>query len=169
MPQAPKSFEELIEQELPMTRLHITTVEDASMVAIYVPHILCDAYGITVIMRNLVRVLDGHPPPAALDHQDPFRRYKHNFGNINSAPTGWRTLSPADKAALYAREMWEQMFNGPLESRNVFFPAAEVDRIKHQAMDELRAMHRDHRISTSEAIVAFCLKVSGYFFAMSCA
>ncbi|THH19420.1 hypothetical protein EW146_g1767 [Bondarzewia mesenterica] len=162
IPYGPKSVDELITGDRPLVHLHVTTFDDGSLVGLSTPHILCDAHGVASIIKAVCIILSGGPPPPPLDLTDPFEPYGHNQGNV-PAPPYWRALNIVQKTVLYARAIWTQLFDRHVENRDVFFPKSEVQRIKSEAMDDIRREHgadTDLYISSSDAILAFCLKCS---------
>lgn len=161
IPGAPRDVAELLKRDVPLTQLYVTTFTDGSLVGLYTPHILCDGYGVTAIIRSLLSILDGGSPPPPLEHVDPFLPYAETAGEA-PAPPYWRALNVVETAALYARAFKQWLFDSNVENKDVFFPASEVKRIKDEAMADLRATHGDNEdvwVSSSDAVLAFCLKV----------
>lgn len=145
-----------------MTHLHVTVFSDAALIGLSVPHILCDGHGVTAISRTLSAILSGGPPPPPLNHTDPYAPFAINEGQVPSPPY-WRVLSKLQTIVIYARALWEWLFDNRIENRDVYFPKSEVERLKAEAMDDIHKEHgekTDLWISSSDAILAFCLKVS---------
>lgn len=159
-PNAPSSVKELLKRDIPQTQLHVTLFDDAALVGLSVPHILCDGYGVTEIMRALSTILSSGSPPLPLDHADPYAAFAVNESRVPPPPY-WRALNALEKLVIYARALWEWLTDRKVENREVFFPRDEVARIKAQAMDDIREEQgQDTKlwVSTSDAILAFCLK-----------
>ncbi|KAI0922391.1 hypothetical protein AcV7_005935 [Taiwanofungus camphoratus] len=159
-PKGPSSVDELLKQDIPLTHLHVTVFSDAALIGLSVPHILCDGHGVTAISRALSAILSGGPPPPPLNHIDPYAPFAINEGQVPSPPY-WRVLSKLQTIVIYARALWEWLFDNRIENRDVYFPKSEVERLKAEAMDDIYKGHgekTDLWISSSDAILAFCLK-----------
>ncbi|KAI0746367.1 hypothetical protein C8Q80DRAFT_1337354 [Daedaleopsis nitida] len=162
-PTAPTTVDELLTRDVPLTHLHVTNFNDASLVGLYTPHILCDGHGVATIARALSSILGGDPPPPPLHYDDPFLPFLPTPNDSTaSAPPCWRTLNFVERMVLYARSLWDFLFCDHIENRDVFFPREEVARIKELAMDDIRHEHehsgKDLWVSSSDALLAFCLK-----------
>ncbi|KAH9846780.1 hypothetical protein C2E23DRAFT_872203 [Lenzites betulinus] len=160
LPHAPHDVDALLREDVPITHIHITTFDDATLVGLYVPHILSDGHGVAAIVRALTAILSGENPPPPLEHTDPFLSYSQ-APLTAPAPYGWRVLSLIETVMIYTRALWEWAFDNDLENREVFFPASDVARIKGDAMKDIRREHGENTdiyVSSSDAILAFCLK-----------
>lgn len=160
-PQAPHDIDALLRDDVPITHIHVTTFDDATLVGLYVPHILSDGHGVAAIVRALTAILSGKKAPPPLEHMDPFLPFTQTPLSA-PAPYGWRVLSLIETVVIYARAFWEWAFDNDLENREVFFPASDVARIKSHAMEDIRHEHGENTdiyVSSSDAILAFCLKV----------
>ncbi|KAI0644089.1 hypothetical protein C8Q79DRAFT_974236 [Trametes meyenii] len=160
-PEAPRDVASLLKRDAPMVHLHITNFDDGSLIGLYTPHILCDGHGVANIVRALTTILAGGPPPAPLDHTDPFLPYNANEAKV-PAPYGWRALSLIETIWVYARAFWEWAFDNNVENRDVYFPPSEVKRIKAEAMRDIREEYGEKTelyVSSSDAILAYCLKL----------
>jgi len=167
LPNCPPSVAYLLKHDVPLTYMNVTTFDDASLVGIAVPHILCDGHGVTIIMKALCQILGGGAPPSPLNHIDPYSSFaKSNY--IVPPPPYWRALSFASTVILYIRSFWDWIVDGTIENKDVYFPLSEAERIKSEAMEDIRKEHgkdTDLYVSTSDAVLAFCLKV-GYHFSV---
>lgn len=155
------SIDDLLKQDMPLNHLQITTFDDASIVGLTIPHILCDAHGTSSVIHALCSILDGKPPPEPLAHFDGFAPFAVNPKTV-AAPPSWRVLNTWQTSLLYARSIWDWAFGTALENRDLFIPESDVARIKAQAMEDIREAHGEGTklwISTSDAILAYCLKV----------
>jgi len=62
---------------------------------------------------------------------------------------------------MLARLLWDIMSTSDISNRDVFFPKSEVERIKGEAMADLKKEHGENPdvwVSSSDVLVAFCLK-----------
>lgn len=161
LPNVPSSVQELLQKDIPLTQLQVTLFDDASLVGLSIPHILCDGYGVKAIIQSLTHVLNGGVPPPPPTLADPFQSYA-NAPQPLEAPPYWRVLSSIQTAVLILFSLWRSIWERPIENRDVFFPKDAVAQIKSEAMSDLKKEHgesSDVWISSSDALLAFCLKV----------
>ncbi|KZV86526.1 hypothetical protein EXIGLDRAFT_840716 [Exidia glandulosa HHB12029] len=157
----PRSVTQLMSEDIPITFLQVTTFTDASIIGLTTPHVLCDGHGNKEIGIALARILKGETV-APLPEGDPLAKYAET-GKTSSleSPPSWRVFGLIDSAKFFATLAWDFAVNRDIENRELFVPTAEAERIKQQAMDDLRKEHGDSEdiwISTSDALVAFCLQ-----------
>jgi hypothetical protein len=163
VPHVPSKVEELLEQDIPLTQLQVTLFDDASLVGLAIPHILCDGYGVKAVVQALTQIINGGAPPPPLSLVDPFQPYA-NVSKPLEAPPHWRVLSAIQTALLVVFSLWRWVWERPIENRDVFFPKDAVAKIKEEAMSDIRKEHgesSDLWVSSSDALLAFCLKVRG--------
>ncbi len=144
--------------------LHVSNFEDGALVGLSTPHILCDGHGVTSIVRALCDIINNKTPPPPLNHEDPFKAYAQDIrGDVDvPAPPHWRVLGKVELTVFYLRELWKGLWEDKIENRDVYFPKEDVLRIKAEAMDDVRKRYGDDTslyVSTSDAILAFCLQV----------
>ena len=160
-PNAPSSVEDLLQQDIPLTRLQVTVFNDASLVGLSVPHILCDGYGVKAIIQSLTDILNGGTPPPPLTFVDPFKQYA-NVPKSFEAPPYWIVLNTIQTVFLVVCSLWRLLWERPIQNREVFFPKDAVKKIKDEAMSDLRKENGESSnlwISSSDALLAYCLKV----------
>lgn len=163
LPKVPSSVEDLLRQDIPLTRLQVTLFDDATLVGLSTPHILCDGYGVKAIIQSLTHILDGGAPPLPLALVDPFQPYA-NASRPLEPPPYWRVLNTIQTLVLIAFSFWHWIWERPIQNRDIFFPQEAVARIKSEAMSDIRKENSDAGdlwISSSDALLAFCLKVRG--------
>lgn len=161
-----RSVSALLIEDRPMVSVQITRFEDATMVCISTPHVLCDGYGNREIMRAWTKVLEhrlaGGPelqPLAGLD-KDFFKVFApggseaaREVGKPTSAPVGWRAYTSWETALFLFCFLVDLFWTRPrstIQNWEVFVPANEVKRLKDQAMDELRNRTQEERLQGKE-------------------
>lgn len=164
-------MKDIINADRPVTHLHVTTFQDGSLVGLAVPHIVCDAGGVAAITRALEALINGGPPPAPHQTTDPFSSFVMPSNTDVPAPPNWRLTNTLETLSVYAQAIWTMLFGSAMENRDVFFPQADVTRILADAMDDIRREHGNDTnlwVSSSDAVLAFCLKVCLVLLARRC-
>jgi hypothetical protein len=157
---APRSVGELMKRDIPMVQLQLTLFDDATLVGLTTPHVLCDGHGNKEIMRALTCILQGEVV-APLQEGDPFEPIL-NVQGAPELPPYWRVFSIWQTVIFLTCLMWDFICDRETQNRELFFPKAEVERLKDEAMEDLRKEHGekpDVWVSSSDVLVAFCLKV----------
>lgn len=170
-PHGPTSVDELLTTDRPMCYVHVTTFNDGSLVGLMVPHVLADGYGGVSILNTLCAILKTGQIPPPLNYTDPFVNFVPKAHEDVPAPQSWHILSTLGGLALYARSLWESWRPVPWEWREVYFPPSEVKRLKDEAMTDIRSQHGTKTnlfVSTSDAVLAFLLKVRPYLTVIDC-
>ncbi|KAL5529816.1 hypothetical protein ACEPAG_5803 [Sanghuangporus baumii] len=163
LPYAPKSIQELMDSDKPMCHLHVTNFDDAALIGLSVPHLLCDASGVAIIIKALCTLINSGAKPRPLNHHDPFASYKRKDGVAREvpAPPHWRLLTRLDRAILYIRQLWEHFLGSRVDNYDIFIPQLEVQRMKTQAMRDISIQYGSNTgryVSTSDVVLAFLLQ-----------
>ncbi|KAG8810791.1 hypothetical protein FRC17_002782 [Serendipita sp. 399] len=163
----PRSVKDYLEKDIPLLQLQLTTFEDASILGLTFPHVLCDAHGIRHIALALSRLLKGEEV-LPMKEGDPFERYMHNNNNNKEmsppkAPPNYKVLGIAQTVVLIIYMIWNYLWtlNANAQSRLFYIPAADVKRLKAEAMADLKRERPDDKdawVSTSDTIGAFFIK-----------
>ncbi|KAG9032704.1 hypothetical protein FS842_004055, partial [Serendipita sp. 407] len=160
----PPTAKDYLNKDIPLIQLQLTTFDDACILGLTTPHVLCDGHGSKEIGIALSRLLKGEEV-LALEEGDPLERYTHHTATPK-APPGWKILGIFQMVVLITCMIWSLILTRNVQSRVLYIPAPEVERIKAEAMADLeqeRPDDPDAWVSTSDAIGAFLLKVSAYF------
>lgn len=160
-PYGPKSVDDILRNNRPLVHLHVTNFDDGALIGIAVPHILCDGHGVTAIIRALTKIMNDGTLPDSLDLRDPFESYVPTPGARTPAPPFWLALNMFQTMGLIFRGLWNNFFDNDVQNRDVFIPKSEVQRLKSQAMDDIRREHKaddNTYVSSSDAVLAFMLK-----------
>jgi hypothetical protein len=155
-----RSLKDLFSHDIPNSALQLTQFDDASIVGLSIPHVLADGHGAKEVARALVRALRGEEVAPIDPSSDPFAKFA---GQPVPPPTpGWRLFSFFQMVVFVAGMLWDRLRYPKYEVREVYVPPKEVERIKRQATEDIRAElgeQTDAWVSTSDALVAFVLKV----------
>ncbi|KAF8738224.1 Transferase family, partial [Rhizoctonia solani] len=153
------TLEELISSESPAFRLHVSCLADATVFAFTFPHVLMDASAAGSVMRGLVSVLEGKAPLDELEG-DPWADFVNTArpgADLNLR--GWSTYGPSDFMASAETERMDLERDGPISQRTIYFPPAEIARLKEQAMRELKVLGLEvPLLSSGDVIVAWLYK-----------
>lgn len=158
-----KSAEDLFTRNEAIIQLQLTVFEDASIVTLATPHVLCDGHGIKEIIRSLISILDGNADTIGpLMEHDPFVKYLPPAGALVETPPYFSILRIWEIVILVLYLLWDMAFNRPIEGRTVFMPAGVVQQLKAKAMEDLAKEGKNPKIdwiSTSDVLAAYGLKV----------
>jgi hypothetical protein len=119
-----------------------------------------DASGVGAFMRGLVAVLEDRPLLPHLEG-DPWASINNSAGPHRvSDLEGWTTYGPTEFMAAAEAERVDFENDGPIEQRTIYFPAGEIERLKAEAMDQIRGAGLEVRfLSSGDVIVAWLYKV----------
>ncbi|PWN52089.1 hypothetical protein IE53DRAFT_392294 [Violaceomyces palustris] len=140
--------------------VHVTSFEDATMVAFSTPHVLCDGVGGKEIAEAWSAIVRGEPAPGPLTHlgTDPYSSLSTPSAEPPSPP-GWRVFGTLDLIRFGIRFATDVFFWRPpsvIENREVYLPKTYLEAIKKKAMDDLGDDGR--WVSTSDAVLAWIIK-----------
>ncbi|KAG8765022.1 hypothetical protein FRC20_007686, partial [Serendipita sp. 405] len=155
----PPTAKDYLNKDIPLIQLQLTTFDDACILGLTTPHVLCDGHGSKEIGIALSRLLKGEEV-LPLEEGDPLERYAHHT-STPKAPPGWKVLGIFQMVLLIACMIWSLILTRNVQSRVLYIPAPEVERIKADAMADLKQERPDDPdawVSTSDAIGAFLLK-----------
>jgi len=159
----PRSIGAYMKSNIPVVQLQVTLFDNATIVGLTTPHVLCDGHGNKEIMVALTRILRGEEIED-LHTEDPFTPFvipEEKKDEPIKTPPFWRVFSTWDMATFMGHLMVDLVKTRDITNRHLFFPKAEIERIKEQAVNDLKKEKGDDPdawISSSDAIVAFCLK-----------
>ncbi|KAG9088982.1 hypothetical protein FRC07_012438 [Ceratobasidium sp. 392] len=143
----------------PGFHLHISILTDATILSLTFPHVLMDASGASTVMRSLLRSINGTDVLPCLEH-DP-------WPSVLASPTedgevqleGWTTYGPAEFALGAKVEQSDLEKDGAISQRTIYFPREEIERLKDQAMRDLKAVGKEVEfVSSGDVIVAWLYK-----------
>lgn len=162
-----RNWEDYISSGDPVFELHSTHLSDATILTLTFAHILMDASGSAEVIKALILVLDEKPVPPLLTH-DPWAMLLPDALRAPSDPKsskGWAIWDSAAGAAMKRARQADLEADGQSQQRTIYFPAAEIERMKNQALVELRGAGYDVPfLSTNDVVVAWLYKASRTFF-----
>ncbi|QRW04292.1 hypothetical protein RhiLY_03291 [Ceratobasidium sp. AG-Ba] len=147
-----------IESGEPIWSLHITYLKDSTILAFTLPHFM-DAGGLQDILHALIGAMDGKPiPPPASQHPWSTLLTKARLHPSHPDLAGsWSVWDGQSVEEFQQEALSDIQAIGPLQSRNIYFPATEIMRLKQQAMEDIiNAGYNDVKwLSTSDVISAW--------------
>jgi hypothetical protein len=137
---APATLEDFIYQDVPQLSIHITSFNDATLVALSWPHTLMDVMGQQALMHGWSLVLAGREsevPPMLGARDDaicaaadvPVEKEEFRLGQKQLK--GWAMLN------FGLRFAWDLLWNRVVETRTVFLPKRVVAELRRKAEDGL--------------------------------
>jgi hypothetical protein len=143
---APATLEDFIYQDTPQLSLHITSFDDATLVALSWPHTLMDVMGQQALLHGWSLVLAGRESevPSMLGAREdaicaaadaPVEgREEEEFKLGQKRLRGWAMLM------FGLRFAWDLLWNRVVETRTIFLPKRVVAELRRQAQDDLAAL-----------------------------
>ncbi|CAE6460520.1 unnamed protein product [Rhizoctonia solani] len=156
-----KNLEHYIATGKPAFDLHATYLLDATIITLTIVHVLMDASGFTEFTKAFIGALDGKTIPPLLPH-DPWSILLPRALELPDDPNaslGWTIWGAQQGIASRNAESKALEADGPVEQRIVYFPASEIARLKHEALEELEAAGTSVPfLSTSDIVSAWLYK-----------
>ncbi|EXJ69686.1 uncharacterized protein A1O5_06757 [Cladophialophora psammophila CBS 110553] len=162
---APATLEDFVCQDTPQLSLHITSFNDATLVALSWPHTLMDVMGQQALLRGWSLVLAGREaevPPmlgaredalcaaadAPVENEEEFRLGQKRL-------RGWAMLM------FGLRFAWDLLWNRVVETRTIFLPKRIVAELRRRAQGDLAAQDSGQEkpfISEGDVLTAWALR-----------
>ncbi|KAE8135209.1 hypothetical protein BDV38DRAFT_285042 [Aspergillus pseudotamarii] len=153
-PGAPVTIKEIIQEQTPLTTLHITSFTDATIVVFSWPHVLMDAMGTRSLLHNWSLVLNGKEEEVsalASAREDIIGTELEKKEQTEDLLNDRKQLGPI-RLLLFALRIFFQNISGPrFEERTVFIKGNYFDELKSRAQSE----HSHVACCKSEAKNAF--------------
>jgi hypothetical protein len=141
---APETLDGYLYEDIPQLALHITSFNDATIVALSWSHVLMDAIGQQGLLSSWSLVLAGRDSevPAMLGAREdavcavadaPVEK-KEDFKMKDKQLKGWSML------AFGLRFAWDLLWNQVIETRTIFLPKEVVAKLRAQAQEDLAAL-----------------------------
>ncbi|GJJ15413.1 hypothetical protein Clacol_009689 [Clathrus columnatus] len=159
----PRSVGDYMKSNIPVSQLQVTLFDDATLVGLTTPHVLCDGHGNKEIMVAITKILRGEEVEE-LHTDDPFTPFvipDDKKDEPIKTPPFWRVFTMWNIITFMAHLMADFAKTRDITNRDVFFPKEEVERIKEQAMADLKKEKGEDPnvwVSSSDALIAFFLK-----------
>ncbi|QRV92482.1 Transferase domain-containing protein [Ceratobasidium sp. AG-Ba] len=160
-PQPLQNLEAYVSRGDPAFALHVTYLSDATIFTLTIAHILMDASGLTEVIKGFILALDGKPIPPLLSHDPWSVILPEALGSPSNpeASRGWAVWDADSGLASRRAEEKDMQADGPIQSRTIYFPAAEIARLKQEAIEELkRGGYEVPILSTTDIVGAWLYK-----------
>lgn len=152
----PKSLQDYVGSDRPVTGLHIVSFKDATVVTLHWLHAAADAMALKAILDSWVLILGGREAEVPLLHgfdEDPLRE-------LGCHPTEPYTLAGSELSTLgtasYVLRNGYGIFLGQKENKTVCIPAAFLAKLREKSLQELRdAGHSDPFLTDNDIITAW--------------
>lgn len=167
---APAALEDFLYQDTPQLSLHITSFNDATLVALSWPHTLMDVMGQQALLRGWSLVLAGRElevPPMLGAREDAIcaaaadapveeeEEEEEEFGLEQKQLRGWAMFM------FGLRFVWDMLWNRVVETRTIFLPKRVVDELQRQARGDLAAQDDGDEkpfISEGDVLTAWAMR-----------
>ncbi|KAG8745849.1 hypothetical protein FRC10_006876 [Ceratobasidium sp. 414] len=150
----------------PAFALHVAYLSDATIITLTIVHILMDASGFTEVIKAFILALNGESTPPLLPH-DPWAVILPDALRSSSDPDsskGWAVWDAESGLASIQAEKRDFEADGPIQSRIVYFPAAEIARLKREIAGDLQKIGNNvTALSTTDIVGAWLYKVTPPF------
>lgn len=135
---SPRTVRDYMNANIPVSQLQITLFDNATL-GLTTPHVLCDGHGNKEILVAVLRILRGEDIEE-LTPRDPFAAFviSEDRNEPIKTPPFWRVLSTWDVITFMVHVIIDFVKTRDISYRDIFFPKEEVERIKEQAMQDLR-------------------------------
>ncbi|KIH87022.1 hypothetical protein SPBR_04892 [Sporothrix brasiliensis 5110] len=144
----------------PILYIHMTLYEDASVLAMSVPHIVTDQMGLTTLVNAWMGVLAEQTPPPLIDDPLP---YKRQFGDLR--PVEARRVGKmhvrrwGEMFFMILGFLFELVFSKEEVDHILFMPHSLVKSVRQRFTKELEKNGNDPGISDNDVITAILTKV----------
>lgn len=139
-PDFPATVDELIRRDIPQLSLHITSFEDATLVALTWPHTLMDALGGQALLISWSLVLAGREDevPQVIGAREDFPSAIADDDRIQEEfELEHRRLTGVGLLLFNLRCLWDYLWDPPRERRMIFLPRDAFSRLQKQAQRDI--------------------------------
>lgn len=156
------------ELNLPILKVHVEVLSDATFLSVQIPHLISDATGFETILRSWATVmnnsLDEVPSPTPLGW-NPF----HDLGNSSKPannseliPSGWSCLVGDSATKLMEATLKEFEEEPVTKNMLLHIPSSEIRRLRREAQQDIS---NTTQLSENDVLFAFLART----WAASCA
>lgn len=149
----PKSLQDYVGSDRPVTGLHIVSFKDATIVTLHWLHAAADAMALKAILDNWVLILQGREAEVPLLHgfdEDPLRE-------LGCHPTEPYELAGSELSTLgtasYVLRNGYNILLGQKQNKTVCIPAAFLAKLREKSLQELRDAGHTHPFLTDNDII----------------
>lgn len=142
---APSKFEDFIHSDSPLISLHVTSFNDATLVALAWPHLLMDVMGQQALLRNWSLFLAGRESevePVLGAREDAIcAAADAPVEKEEEFKLGQKQLKGLAMLSFGARFAWDLLWNRIVETHTIFLPNTAVAELQRQAQRDLTTEH----------------------------
>ncbi|TVY60864.1 Transcriptional regulator sdnM [Lachnellula suecica] len=171
-PDIPKTVEDMVDRDLPQISLHVTSFQDATLVAISWPHCVMDSLGFKTFLHAWSLVLGGQPSavPNLLGARHDVLLEAESDG-LQEAREPFllepSRLKGAKLVSFVIRYLWTMIWGPAPEVKTIFLPKLALARLYNQCLEEISAEtpDQDEKPSVSEesALLAWLTRFATAF------
>jgi hypothetical protein len=165
---ARETLEEFIDQDIPQLSLHITSFENATLVALSWPHTLMDVMGQQALLRGWSLVLadkNSEVPPLLGARKDAICvAADAPVDKLEELELGKKRLGGLSMLMFGLRFGWDLLWNRVVETRTMYLPKHAVAKLRSQAQADLAALDGGEEklfISEGDVLTAWALRAVG--------
>ena len=149
----------------PAVHAHVSTFDDATVIALTIPHTVVDIQGVAILMRAWTAALNGQ-----LDSVQYSPGTYAPFDSLAAAPDiasrpsdnpwrGWYFLSIFSIIYWVIMYLWKVYSEGEDVNQYMWFPKEWLAQRKEECMAELKARGSDEWVGTNDVLMAAYYKV----------
>jgi hypothetical protein len=161
---APEKLEDFIYQDILQLSLHITSFNDATLVALLWPHTLMDVMGQQALLHGWSLVLAGREsevPPMLGAREDALYVATDTSVEQEEFIVGQKQLRGWSMLMFVLRFVWDLLWNQVVETRTIFLPKRAVNELCRQARGDLAAQDNGEQkpfISEGDVLTAWAAR-----------
>ncbi|KAM5386611.1 hypothetical protein ACJZ2D_000574 [Fusarium nematophilum] len=142
-PGGPVSLKDYLSSDYPILGLHVTSFNDATLVALLWPHAVAGALGLKEILSAWsTAIRDEHAVPGLLGaRKDVLDGIGTDAGSASQFVLTPNEIKGWGLAKFGLRMLWNAYWQPPVETRAMCLPAQFLSKLRRSSMKELEAMH----------------------------
>lgn len=163
-PNFPK-FEEITKDDIPPISVHVTSFNDATILALSWPHMLMDAMGGKALLTGWTSVLAGREdevPEVVGAREDILNHPEITAEEDEEWILGKRRISGVALLLFQVRFFWDYLWNGCREKRVIYLPKESVLKMKELVKEDIAANVTDPEtapwVSENDILTAWVAK-----------
>ena len=143
---APATLEDFVHGDTPQLSLHITSFNNATLVALSWPHTLMDVMGQQALLRGWSLVLAGREeevPPVLGTREDAVCAAVNAAEKQEEFKLGEKQLVGWGLLRFGLHFVWDLLWNQVVETRTIFLPKEAMAKLRSQAQEDLASASQD--------------------------
>lgn len=170
-PKSPRTIAALMKKpDAPMLSVHVNVFTDVTCIGFHIPHMLCDAVGLGIILRawyslisagsamqsqTLPTLVEGDP---LADFGEPYPATKEALKTFRKSMLSSITIWGKIDTYIYYTKLILDLLSNKEKCRLLFVPQSLVTKIKHEIMSSLT--EKDQWVSDNDVLTALLTKVN---------